>query len=156
MLLSLPVPTTPISAFFALFMAVPLLPTHPPTFIYCMPLFSHSSYLLHDPSHSPTPAWPLPPHFRFFCIFYGCPPTTNTFPHYFTLYNTVSPFPNPNHPPCLQPPSPPFCCFHLFMDAFLCIFISYSVCVCTHMFISTGYICFDRFFGCNQLPGQGK
>src|SRR6267154_3107107 len=86
MLLSLPVPTTPISAFFALFMAVPLLPTHPPTFIYCMPLFSHSSYLLHDPSHSPTPAWPLPPHFRFFCIFYGCPPPTNTFSHSFALF----------------------------------------------------------------------
>src|SRR6267154_1444098 len=111
MLLSLPVPTTPISALFALFMAVPLLPTHSPTFIYCMPLFSHSSYLLHDPSHSPTPAWPL---------------------------------------------HPPFCCFQLFMDAFLCIFISYSMYICTHMFISTGYICFDRFFWMQPATRVGE
>ena len=113
-------PHYPISAFFALFMAVPLLPTPSPTFIHYMTLFSHPSYLLHDLSHAPVPACPHYPHFRFFYIIYGSPLATNTFPHLYILYAIVFPSflpsarPIPFPYPCLAP-APPFRFFASFM-----------------------------------------
>jgi hypothetical protein len=94
------------------------------------------------------PAQPPTLPFRFFVLFIAFPllPAPYTiFPIYIPLlFYIPPPLPGPPHPPT---PYPSFSLFDSFMDAFLHVFLFYSIYTCTYMITSIESMTFDRFLG---------
>jgi hypothetical protein len=99
---------------------------------FASPLYSHycaTKYTHHHPFYtSPAPQlysslpYSLSPHFRIFCIIYGCPPATSTSPHHIPMLSLLpQPMDDPSPPLASAcPPCPHFRFFLHHLGLFLC------------------------------------